>query len=137
LDFTGRGAEQELGWGWLAGVRPEDRERCRRVYERAVDLGKPFEREFRLRRRDGEYRWILDRGAPRLLADGGFAGYIGSAIDITERKESVEAIVRNQQHIAALNARLQRAMTETHHRVKNNLQIIAAMVDMQAMEAVD
>ena len=88
LDFTGRTMEQELGDGWAEGVHPEDRERCLNVYATAFAARTPFEMEYRLRRRDGEYRWIIDCGIPRSAADGSFAGYIGSCLDIAERKRA-------------------------------------------------
>jgi hypothetical protein len=92
LDFTGRTLEQELGDGWAEGVHPEDRGRCVAAYRAAFDARAPFELEYRLRRADGAYRWILDRGAPRMLPDGGFAGYVGSAIDITDRRRAEEEL---------------------------------------------
>ena len=86
LTFTGRKMDDEWGVGWAEGVHFEDLERCMDTYERAFSARRPFEMEYRLRRNDGEYRWILDRGAPRFEPDGSFAGYIGSCTDITERK---------------------------------------------------
>src|SRR6266446_3897453 len=90
LDFTGRSLEQELGNGWAEGVHAEDRHRCLAVYERAFDAREPFTMEYRLRRNDGEYRWVLDSGTPRFASDGAFLGYIGSCFDITERKLAEE-----------------------------------------------
>ena len=86
LEFTGRPMDAELGNGWLDRVHPEDLKQCVATYERAVDRREPFRMEYRLRRHDGEYRWVLDTGAPRLSADKAFSGYIGSAIDVTELK---------------------------------------------------
>src|SRR5262249_2507903 len=106
---------------------------CREAYLSAE--GTPFQTEYRLKRADGEYRWVLDRGTPRLKEDGSFAGYIGCCLDITERKKQEETLLQNQLYIASLNRRLQRGMTETHHRVRNSLQFIAAMVDMLAMSS--
>ncbi len=90
LDFTGRSLEQELGNGRAEGVHAEDRHRCLAVYERAFDAREPFTMEYRLRRNDGEYRWVLDSGTPRFASDGAFLGYIGSCFDITERKLAEE-----------------------------------------------
>jgi two-component system sensor kinase FixL len=90
LEFTGRAIDQELGSGWTDGVHAEDRDRCLAVYERAFDAREPFTMEYRLRRSDGEYRWVLDSGTPRFAANGAFLGYIGSCIDITDRKGAEE-----------------------------------------------
>ncbi len=86
LDFTGRTLEQEIGNGWSDGVHSDDRERCVNTYLTAFEACKPFLMEYRLRRHDGEHRWVLDAGAPRFGRDGTFSGYIGSCLDITERK---------------------------------------------------
>src|SRR5499427_1266998 len=86
LEFTGRPLEGELGDGWAEGVHSEDRERCLETYLQAFARRQSFEMEYRLRRKDDEYRWILDTGVPRFNPDGSFAGYIGSCLDITDRK---------------------------------------------------
>lgn len=90
LKFTGRAMEEETGSGWLDGVHPEDRDRCLQIYRDHFEVRKPFEMDYRLRRHDGVYRWIMDRGCP--LFDGGkiFSGYIGSCLDIDERKKTEE-----------------------------------------------
>src|SRR6266581_8712111 len=90
LDFTGRKLEQELGNGWADGVHREDFDRCHDIYGDSFDAHQPFTMEYRLRRHDGEYRWVLDSGTPRFADDGAFLGYIGSCIDITERKRGEE-----------------------------------------------
>ena len=117
LDFTGRPLEQELGNGWAEGVHREDFDHCLEVYVNSFDARQLFTMEYRLRRNDGEYRWVLDNGAPRFASDGTFLGYIGSCLDITERKQALErfrlvveaspngiVLVNAQGHIVLANA---------------------------------
>jgi len=92
LDFTGRPPGAELGDGWREGVHPDDVGRCLHTYTEAFDRRESFELQYRLRRKDGEFRWVLDDGVPRFNADGTFAGYIGSCLDITERKLAEESL---------------------------------------------
>ena len=92
LDFTGRPVEAELGDGWAEGLHPDDVGRCLQTYTEAFDRRESFELQYRLRRKDGEYRWVLDEGVPRFHTDATFAGYIGSCIDITERKLAEESL---------------------------------------------
>jgi len=90
LDFTGRSLEEELGNGWAGGVHPDDLQRCLDTYCQSFDRREKFRMEYRLRHRDGGYRWILDIGVPRFNPDGSFAGYIGTGVDINERKRMEE-----------------------------------------------
>ena len=92
LEFTGESLESQLGNGWANGVHPEDLERCLRIYTEAFDRRERFRMEYRLRRQDGEYRWVLDIGVPRFDQYRSFVGYIGSCIDVTERKHAEEAL---------------------------------------------
>ena len=92
LDFTGRPVQKELGDGWAEGVHAADLEHCLQTYSEAFDRRESFEMQYRLRRHDGEYRWILDKGVPRFNPDHTFAGYIGSCLDITERKLAEESL---------------------------------------------
>jgi PAS domain S-box-containing protein len=92
LEFTGRPLVTELGNGWSEGVHPEDAQRFLSAYNKACASRIPFETEYRLRRHDGEYRWMLVKGVPRFSPDGSFAGHIGSCLDITERKLAEDAL---------------------------------------------
>ncbi|ALC17247.1 sensor diguanylate cyclase, PAS domain-containing [Desulfuromonas soudanensis] len=92
LEFTGRPLEMELGDGWTEGVHPDDFQECVDTYLEAFAAQRPFSMEYRLRRYDGEYRWILDIGRPFFDPEGEFAGYIGSCFDITDKKLAEEQI---------------------------------------------
>jgi PAS domain S-box-containing protein len=88
LDFTGRPLDAELGNGWTEGVHPEDLEQCLQTYVASFETRQPFKMDYRLRRHDGQYRWIFDQGVPRFSSSGEFLGYIGSCVDVTERKQA-------------------------------------------------
>jgi PAS domain S-box-containing protein len=89
---TGLPPESALGDGWAANIHPEDVEHSLNTYRSAFDRREPFQMEYRLRRHDGELRWIFARGVPRYDAAHSFVGYIGSAIDVTERREAEEVL---------------------------------------------
>ena len=103
LEFTGRPLARELGEGWTEGVHPEDLTGCLEAFWGSFSARRAFHSEFRLRRRDGKYRWLLNNGVPRHFPDGGFAGYIGSCVDITERKESLQALQATAKTAAELH----------------------------------
>jgi len=92
LDFTGRTLEQEIGNGWAEGVHPDDFQGCLDVYLNSFNARKSFKMEYRLRNAKGEYRWIVDNGAPRFAHDGTFLGYIGSCVDITDMKRAKQEL---------------------------------------------
>jgi PAS domain S-box-containing protein len=93
LDFTGRALDQELGDNWITGVHPEDQVEVGRTVATALAEGRPFTVEYRLARRDREYRWLLDHGAPRRADDGTLLGYVGSAVDITQLRAAQQALL--------------------------------------------
>ena len=101
LSFTGRRLEDEAGQGWSRGVHPQDRERCLAERGAALEARRPFESFYRLRRADGEWRSILERGAPRFLADGTFAGFVGSCVDVSDR-QLLEEQLRQSQKMEAI-----------------------------------
>jgi PAS domain S-box-containing protein len=139
LAFTGRTLEQEIGNGWAEGVHAEDFQNCMTTYLEAFVERRSFSMEYRMRRHDGEYRWVFDQGAPRFDPDGKFVGYIGSCVDVTEQRQARDALavltrelesrVRERTAIAQEREVLLR---EVHHRVKNDLQLICSLLNMQA-----
>lgn len=114
LDFTGRTMKQEVGDGWASGVHPDDLERCLRDYSGAFDARVDFELEYRLRRFDGKYRWIVDIGVPRFESNGVFLGYIGSCVDVTDRKLT-------EASLEVLSGRLITAQEEERTRIAREL----------------
>jgi PAS domain S-box-containing protein len=100
LRFTGRTMEQELDNGWSEGIHPEDLTNCLKTYTECFDARRALTMECRLRRNDGQYRWISSHGVPRYDAENNFMGYIGSCVDVTERKEAEAEAQRSRQELA-------------------------------------
>ena len=126
-EHTGYSYDQSRGWGWVSALHEEDGARCMDAWAGAAKLNDTFECEYRLFcAEDNSFRWHMERALPVFDPDGSVVKWFGTCTDVNELKTA-------QEEISQLNARLQRSMTETHHRVKNNLQIISAMVDMQLM----
>jgi PAS domain S-box-containing protein len=92
LDFTGCSLEQQLGNDWTQDIHPEDKQQRQTIYSTAFYAHQKFQTEYRLRRADGEYRWLLDTGVPRFTSNGSFVGYIGSCVDISDRKQAEEKL---------------------------------------------
>ena len=106
LDFTGRTLEQELGNGWADSIHPEDRSTCLQTCGDSFEARQPFTVDFRLRRHDGEYRWVSDHAVPRFDSGGNFLGYIGSCTDVTDRRESEERARRANIELEQIKDRL-------------------------------
>jgi PAS domain S-box-containing protein len=137
LEFTGRTLEQEVGDGWAESVHPDDLARCWEVYTTHFDARTPFVMEYRLRRHDGEYRWIVDRGVPRFTPDGQFAGYIGACTDITDRKRAEEELRESHlqqqslasQLLSAQEGERRRIAREMHDDLTQRLAVLAIEVN--------
>lgn len=124
LSFTGRTLEQELGSGWSEGVHPEDLDGCIAQYLEHFRRHEPFEMEYRLRRHDGVYRWIVDRGVPFTRA-GTFAGFIGSCVDIDERQRAQQAQqMRTQEQLALARDFEKWILAIVSHDIRNPLHAI-------------
>ncbi len=152
-EFTGTTSEQGLGWGWLESVHPDDRDQTQLEFQQASSLCKPCDLEFRVRRHDGAYRWALAALAPRFSADQQFRGYIGSAIDITDRRHFEELLreadrrkdeflatlahelrnplapIRNGLHILRLVDNDHEVLTETREMMDRQLQQMIRLID--------
>jgi PAS domain S-box-containing protein len=130
LDFTGRSLAEALGDGWMANVHPDDETECRSAYRRALDDHEPFSLEYRLRRHDGEYRWVLHNGVPQLNADGTFAGYIGTTLDVTDQKTARAALSNLSQRLMdAQEQERERLASELHDDVSQRLSLITLELD--------
>lgn len=114
-EFTGQTVEEAQGFGWLNATHPDDKANAETIFLKANERQEPFRIEYRLRRADDAYRWAIDAAAPRFGSAGEFLGYIGSVMDIDERKEAEE--------------RQNLLVQELHHRVKNNLATVQSMVN--------
>jgi PAS domain S-box-containing protein len=132
LKFTGRPFDIELGNGWTESVHPEDLKFCLDTYTSAFDRRESFEMQYRLRRSDGEYRWIFDLGVPRFNSDGSFAGYIGSCIDVSERKVAEDALMKFSVHlIEAQEEERKRIARELHDDYNQRLAMLA--IDLEKL----
>jgi PAS domain S-box-containing protein len=130
LEFTGRPLEAELGNGWVEGVHPEDSDPCLTTYSRAFDRQESFEMQYRLRRHDGAYRWVSDIGVPRFNPDHSFAGYIGSCIDVTDRKLAGEALANmGRKLIEAHEEERTRIARELHDDINQRIALLAVELE--------
>ena len=96
VEFTGRPHEDQLELRWAAIVHPDDLDHCLSAHLEARERSEPFEREYRLRRADGSWRWLLDRAVPRFDSGGAFSGYVGACVDITELRQTGEELRRSR-----------------------------------------
>jgi PAS domain S-box-containing protein len=125
LAFTGRSAAQEIGDGWAEGVHPDDFDRCVAHYLDHFHRREAFEMEYRLRRHDGVYRWIFDRGVPYTDDAGTFAGFIGSCVDVDDRRQAQETqALRNQEQLAMAHDFEKRILAIVSHDIRDPLSTI-------------
>ena len=130
LKFRGRSLGDELGDGWLDGVHPEDKERCLGVYAASFDAREAFTIDFRLRRHDGEYRWVMSTGIPRHADDGRFVGFVGSCHDVTERKALEDTLAERTRSLRLADRRREEFLGRLSHRLRDPLAPIANAVQL-------
>ena len=134
LDFTGRSLEQELGNGWLQGVHPQDLTTFLESYSKTLDQRLPSTITYRVKRHDGEYRWLVDTGAPTFNPDGSFSGYIGSCIDETDRKAAEEVLrTVSRKLIDAQEKERKRIARELHDDINQRLAMVA--IELQQLDS--
>lgn len=136
LAYTGRTLQQEMGDGWAEGVHADDLKTCVDYYLDHFHRREAFEMEYRLRRHDGEYRWIFDRGVPYADDRGEFAGFIGSCVDVDERRRAQDARVQRDEEQLALAREFEHWILATvSHDIRNPLAAIAGSAKVLTMRA--
>jgi len=138
LEFTGRRMEEGTGYRWADDVHSDDLSSCLETYNDFSDLRIPFSMEYRLRRTDGQFRWVYDSGTPRFSADGKFLGYIGSCIDITDHREAEEALEDlSGQLIRAREEECARIARELHDDLSQGMALVSVELEQLSLKPPD
>ena len=138
LAFRGQTLGEELDGGWARGVHPEDVERCRAISEASFEERAPFRMDYRLQRHDGAYRWLLDTAIPRWSDAAGFLGYIGSCLDITDRKELEDKLAERTRTLRLTDRRREEFLARLSHELRDPLGPIAnAAAILRKVEGAD
>ncbi|MBI4666449.1 MAG: PAS domain-containing protein [Nitrospinae bacterium] len=124
--FTGLSPQNSHGGRWLMAVHPEDAPKLQKIFENAAMTLKPWQAEFRIKRKDGKYRWILERGVPRLFPTGGFAGYIGSSLDVTEMRNAQETAKLHAHRLELVNKEMEEFTYAASHDMQEPLRTITS-----------
>ena len=132
-EFTGQTPETGLGFGWLEAVHPDDRASSEATFFAANEKRVAFRLEYRLRRKDGAYRWAIDSAAPRLDPHGEFLGYIGSVLDITDRKQAESDLAESVDDLKRANTELEHFASIASHDLQEPLRMISNYCDILGM----
>jgi PAS domain S-box-containing protein len=132
FDYTGRTLEMETGNGWAEGVHPDDFDRCLQTYSAAFDARNAFSMEYRLRRHDGEFRWLIDNGVPRYNSGGEFDGYIGSCVDVSDYKNAEAELRDSHRRKDEFLATLAHELRNPLAPLRNGLQLMKLTSGQQA-----
>lgn len=135
LNFTGRTLAQELDNGWIEGVHPDDIGHCLGTYNSSFDRRESFKMDYRQRAASGEYRWLSDQASPHYSPDGEFLGYIGTCIDITERKKAENAVKAAQASAEQANNAKSRFLAAASHDLRQPLSALGIYVGVLKMNA--
>jgi PAS domain S-box-containing protein len=122
LDFTGRTLDEQLGAGWLESIHPADRDHFLEAYRGSVAARTPLRLEYRLRRADGEYRWVLGSGLPRIESDGTSAGLVGSSLDVTEIRQAREVLERARDELTVLVAERTAELRQRNEQLQDEME---------------
>jgi len=130
LRFTGREMEEELNGGWIENMHPKDVERFKEVYNKALKEHKPYEIEFRLKRADGEYRWIINDGRPFSNLEDDFAGFIGVCTDVTEKIQVTENLILAKEAAETASRSKSEFLANMSHEIRTPLNGIIGMTNL-------
>lgn len=136
-EYTGRAPEQNLGLGWLENIHPEDRQRANEIFVAANARHEGFNLDYRLKRHDGGYRWAIDSGVPRFGPGGGFLGYIGSVIDVHERKQAEQDLRLLATELSEAGRRKNEFLAMLAHELRNPLAPIRSGLEVMRLTAND
>ena len=123
--YTGLSPDDLAGRGWLRAVYPEDVDRCLGIQVASFEAHAPYSLDFRLRRHNGDYRWMLDNGVPRFAADGRCIGFVGTLVDIHERKSLEETVAERSRNLRIAERRQGQFLAMLSHELRNPLAPIA------------
>src|SRR5215471_21108335 len=129
-EFTGPDPGAGYGDSWIKYVHPDDLDHVLSTFPNALQTHKMFSNEYRLRRSDGTYRWMFDVASPRVNGDGSFAGFIGSAVDVSDRRMAQEALEKvSGQLIDAQEKERSRLARELHDDICQRLAMLSLKIE--------